>query len=75
VSPLAGWWPTCRASWRGSPGFRRQGPVGIGAYNGSEGNPKLDYAKSVLALRDKWQALINRTLLAEKIPEKLPVEP
>jgi hypothetical protein len=49
--------------------------VGIGAYNGGEGNPQLDYAKSVLALRDKWQALINRTLLAEKIPEKLPVEP
>jgi hypothetical protein len=37
--------------------------VGVGAYNGGEGNPNLDYAKSVLALRDKWQALINRTLL------------
>jgi hypothetical protein len=47
---------------------------GIGGYNGGEGNPQVDYAKSVLALRDKWQALINRAL-AEEIPEKLPVEP
>jgi hypothetical protein len=48
--------------------------VGIGSYNGGEGNPQPDYATSVLALRDKWQALINRAI-AEKIPEKLPVEP
>ena len=49
--------------------------VGIGAYNGGEGNPQLDYATSVLGLRDKWQALINRTLVAEVIPAQLPVEP
>ena len=48
--------------------------VGIGAYNGGEGNPQPDYAASVLALRDKWQALIDRTL-ADQIPESLPVEP
>jgi hypothetical protein len=37
--------------------------IGIGAYNGGEGHPTLAYAKKVLALRDKWQALINHTLL------------
>jgi hypothetical protein len=37
--------------------------IGIGAYNGGEGNPNLDYAKSVLALRDQWQARINHALL------------
>jgi hypothetical protein len=36
--------------------------VGIGAYNGGEGNPNDAYAASVLGLRDKWQALINHTL-------------
>jgi hypothetical protein len=36
--------------------------VGIGAYNGGSGNPQLDYADSVLALRAKWQARINRAL-------------
>jgi hypothetical protein len=36
--------------------------VGIGAYNGGEGNPQLDYADDVLALRAKWQGRINRAL-------------
>jgi hypothetical protein len=27
---------------------------GIGAYNGGRGNPQLDYADQVLALRDRW---------------------
>ena len=49
--------------------------TGIGAYNGGEGDPQPDYATSVLGLRDKWQALINRTFVAEAIPAQLPVEP
>lgn len=36
--------------------------VGIGAYNGGEGNPNLDYADSVLALKAKWQGRIRRAL-------------
>jgi hypothetical protein len=36
--------------------------VGIGAYNGGEGNPNLDYADSVLGLRGKWQLLVNQAL-------------
>ena len=36
--------------------------VGIGAYNGGEGNPNLDYADSVLALKAKWQTRIRRAL-------------
>jgi hypothetical protein len=36
--------------------------AGIGAYNGGEGNPNLNHADLVLALRDKWQARINHTL-------------
>lgn len=33
--------------------------VGIGAYNGGEGNPSLDYADSVIALRTKWKQRIR----------------
>jgi hypothetical protein len=36
--------------------------TGCGAYNGGEGNPIAAFADSVLALRDKWQRLINQTL-------------
>jgi len=57
--------PQCRVGFRILHGLiERNGErVGIGAYNGGEGNPNLDYAKSVLALRDQWQARINHTLL------------
>ena len=37
--------------------------VGIGAYNGGEGNPNFNCATSVVGLRVKWQARINQTLL------------
>jgi hypothetical protein len=69
--------PQCRVAFGLLHGLiQRHGELdGIGAYNGGEGNPQLDYARSVIALRDKWQALINTALLADKIPEKLPVEP
>jgi hypothetical protein len=33
--------------------------VGIGAYNGGEGNPNLAYADSVIALRAKWRERIK----------------
>jgi hypothetical protein len=33
--------------------------TGIGAYNGGEGNPNLDYADSVLALRAKWEKRVR----------------
>jgi hypothetical protein len=33
--------------------------VGIGAYNGGEGNPNLPYADSVIALRTKWKKRIK----------------
>jgi hypothetical protein len=33
--------------------------VGIGAYNGGEGNPNLAYADSVIALRAKWRKRIK----------------
>ena len=36
--------------------------AGIGAYNGGEGNPNLDYADSVLELKAKWQSRIGRAL-------------
>lgn len=36
--------------------------VGLGAYNGGEGNPNLAYADSVLALRAKWHARVKRAL-------------
>ena len=36
--------------------------AGIGAYNGGEGNPNLDYADSVLELKAKWQSRIRRAL-------------
>lgn len=39
--------------------------VGLGAYNGGEGNPNLTYADAVLALRTQWQARINHTLLGD----------
>jgi hypothetical protein len=69
--------PQCLVGFRHLHGLieRHGEEIGIGAYNGGEGNPQLGFAKSVLALRDKWQARINHTLLAEGIPEKLPVEP
>jgi hypothetical protein len=41
---------------------RHRERVGIGAYHGGEGNPNLDYADSVLALRAIWQARINSAL-------------
>ena len=36
--------------------------VGIGAYNGGEGNPQLDYADDVLKLKAKWHGRIRRAL-------------
>jgi len=36
--------------------------TGIGAYNGGEGNPNLDYAASVLALRAKWDKRVKGAL-------------
>jgi hypothetical protein len=36
--------------------------VGLGAFNGGEGNPILSYADTVLGLRDKWQERINTAL-------------
>jgi hypothetical protein len=36
--------------------------VGIGAYNGGEGNPQLDYADDVIELKAKWQGRIRRAL-------------
>jgi hypothetical protein len=35
---------------------------GIGAYNGGEGNPNLDYADQVIAKRVKWQKKIKDTI-------------
>jgi hypothetical protein len=57
--------PQCRVGFRLLHGLiERHGEVdGIGCYNGGEGNPVLSYSKSVRALRDKWQASINHTLL------------
>jgi len=40
--------------------------VGLGAYNGGEGNPNLDYADGVLALRAKWQSAVNDALKGAK---------
>ena len=37
-------------------------PIGIGAYNGGEGNPQLDYADEVLKLKAKWHKRIRRAL-------------
>jgi hypothetical protein len=56
--------PQCRVGFGLLHGLiKRHGErVGTGAYNGGEGNSNLDYADHVLALRDKWQALINQTL-------------
>ena len=36
--------------------------VGIGAYNGGEGNPNLDYADSVIALRARWKERIREAI-------------
>jgi hypothetical protein len=36
--------------------------VGIGAYNGGEGNPNLAYADSVLALRARWKRRIKSAI-------------
>jgi hypothetical protein len=36
--------------------------VGLGAYNGGEGNPQLDYADDVLELKAKWHGRIRRAL-------------
>jgi hypothetical protein len=36
--------------------------VGIGAYNGGEGNPNLTYADSVIALRAEWKRRIEAAL-------------
>ena len=33
--------------------------IGIGAYNGGEGNPQLDYADDVLELKAKWRGRIQ----------------
>ena len=57
--------PQCRVGFRLLHGLiERHGEVdGIGCYNGGDGNPVLSYSKSVRALRDKWQASINHTLL------------
>jgi hypothetical protein len=56
--------PQCRVGFGLLHGLiERHGEVdGIGCYNGGEGNPILDYSKSVRALRHKWQTLINQTL-------------
>jgi hypothetical protein len=36
--------------------------IGIGAYNGGEGNPQLEYADSVLGLKARWHGRIRRAL-------------
>lgn len=36
--------------------------VGLGAYNGGEGNPNLAYADSVLALRARWRQRIREAV-------------
>jgi hypothetical protein len=36
--------------------------IGIGAFNGGEGNPQLDYADDVLELKAKWRGRIQRAL-------------
>ena len=45
---------------------RHRERVGIGAYNGGEGNPNLEYADSVLALRGTWRPLIDQALGANE---------
>jgi hypothetical protein len=42
--------------------------IGIGAYNGGEGNPTLDYADSVIRLRGQWQTRINHALGGSSVP-------
>jgi hypothetical protein len=56
--------PQCRVGFQIVHGLiQRHGEqVGLGGYNGGEGNPQIDYANEVLKRRDKWQTLINRTL-------------
>lgn len=60
----------CRIGFRILQGLiQRHGErVGLGAYNGGEGNPNLTYADSVLALRAQWQTRINHTLLGGAAP-------
>jgi len=57
--------PQCRVGFRLLHGLiERHGEVlGIGYYNGGEGNARPDYSKSVRDLRDIWQARINHVLL------------
>jgi len=38
---------------------RNRERTGIGAYNGGEGNPNMQYADAVLKLRAKWQSRID----------------
>lgn len=38
--------------------------TGIGAYNGGEGNPQLDYADSVLGLKQVWDQRVHSALTA-----------
>src|SRR6266516_4261318 len=54
----------CRVGFRQLHGLiERHGElVGIGDYNGGEGNPVLEYADHVIGLRAKWQARINHAL-------------
>src|SRR6266571_3711711 len=40
----------------------------IGGYNGGPGNPDLDYADDVLALRGAWRARISRALRGDAPP-------
>jgi hypothetical protein len=54
----------CRVGFRFVKGLiERHGErVGIGAYNGGEGNPNLAYADSVIALRAKWRERIKSAI-------------
>jgi hypothetical protein len=60
----------CRVGFRHLHGLiERHGELtGIGAYNGGEGNPDLDYADDVLALRGAWRARISRALRGDAPP-------
>jgi len=60
----------CRIGFRHLHGLiERHGElVGIGGYNGGEGNPILTYADHVMGLRAKWQARINHALSGGAAP-------
>ncbi len=60
----------CRVGFRQLHGLiERHGElVGIGDYNGGEGNPVLEYADHVIGLRAKWQARINHALSGGAAP-------